>query len=444
MNDFFVYFLIAIAALILGIFLGNYIARLKSSSKSSTLLERARLGDIQVERLNQHLEKENKKLESIRSEKENLGNELIKQNTAYENLKQRHQEQKEEINQLQEKFKKEFENLANKILADNTKKLTDRNKENLESVLNPLKERIKDFEKKVDSTNKESLEKHTELKVQINGLMKLNEQMSLEAVNLTNALKGDSKIQGDWGETQLEVLLEKAGLQDNVHYSKQGGFRDKNDSLKKPDFIINLPDNRHLIVDSKVSLTAYEGYFNAENDEDKSMFLKKHIDSIRQHIKDLGNKRYSELYGINTPDYVLMFVPIEPALFLALNNKEGIFLGAMDKNVVLVSNSTLLATLSTVSSIWKHEDQKQNVQEIVRQATNLYEKFTGLIEDLNSVGVQMNKSKKSYEDAMNKLHLGRGNLINRIEGFKKLGIKPSKQIPNSNIQRAKESGQEEE
>jgi len=279
---------------------------------------------------------------------------------------------------------------------------------------------------------------HSALKQQLEGLKDLNQQMSKEAINLANALKGDSKAQGDWGEVQLEIILEKAGLSNGVHYTTQGGYRDDDDNLKKPDCIINLPDNKHLIVDSKVSLTAYEGYYSAEDEDLKETNLKKHITSIRKHIKELGDKRYSELYGINSPDYVLMFVPIEAALLLALNENNKLYLEAFDKNVVLVSTSTLLATLSTVSSIWKQEDQKKNVMEIARQAGALYDKFEGLVSDLMGVGKKLDAAKTDYSAAMNKLSTGRGNLVNSVEKIKKLGVKTKKSLSEAILKRAEE------
>jgi DNA recombination protein RmuC len=347
------------------------------------------------------------------------------------------------LEKLQEKFQKEFENMANQILEAKSKKFTEQNKEHLELVLNPLAEKIKLFEKKVEETNKESIDRHATLRQQIDNLQKLNEQMSKEAVNLTRALKGDSKTQGDWGETQLEVLLEKAGLRKEVHFSTQGGFRDEEGKLKKPDFIINLPENKHLIVDAKVSLTAYESYFNAESEEEKAGALKRHIESIRKHIKDLGEKRYSDLYGINTPDYVLMFVPVEPALLVALNDNQALYMEALERNVVMVSTSTLLATLSTVASIWKQEDQKQNVQEIVRQAGMLYDKFEGFVQDLLRVGKSINTAKEGYDSAMNKLSTGRGNLVRRVEKLRELGVAPKKELPKKLIDRSAEDAEDD-
>ena len=276
---------------------------------------------------------------------------------------------------------------------------------------------------------------HSALREQLGNLKDLNLQMSKEAINLTKALKGDNKTQGDWGETQLEILLEKAKLTKGIHYSTQGGFRDNEGKVKKPDFIINLPDNRHLIVDSKVSLTAYESYFSSENEIEKEAFLSKHIKSIRDHFKDLSSKKYDTLYEINSPDYVLMFVPIEPALMIALNKVNDLYLEALDKNIVLVSTSTLLATLSTVSSMWRQENQKNNVLEISKQAGALYDQFVNLTEDLIKVGNQLKTVQGSYDSSMKKL-TGRGNLIKKVENIKQLGVNTSKKINQSLLDRA--------
>jgi len=248
-------------------------------------------------------------------------------------------------------------------------------------------------------------------------------------------LKGDSKTQGDWGEAQLEVLLEKSGLMKDIHYSTQGGYKDDEGNIKKPDFIVSLPDNKHLIIDSKVSLTAYELFYNSENDDQKEN-LKNHITSIRKHFKDLSSKNYTELYGINTPDQVFMYIPIEPALFLALQEDKNIFMDAYDKRVVLVSNTTLLSTLRVVSELWQFDDQKRNVLEIAKQSGLLYDKFEGFVSDLIKVGNNINSSQSSYQDAMNKLSEGKGNLVSKVENLKKLGAKTKKNLPQKLLDRS--------
>ena len=343
------------------------------------------------------------------------------------------QENKEEI---EKRLTKEFENLAHKILDLNSEKFKKQNKEQIDTLLNPLSEQIEKFKKKVEDTNEKGVERNAMLMQKIISLESLNNKLSQDALNLTNALKGDSKTQGDWGESRLELLLEKSGLNNGVHFSTQGGYKDVEGKLKKPDFIINLPDNKHLIIDSKVSLTAYVEYYNAEDELTEQQAIKRHLDSIKRHYVELSDKDYPNLYGINAPDHVLMFVPNEPALMLALNEDKNLYLNALEKNIVLVSASTLLATLSTVASIWKQEDQKRNALEIAKEGGLLYDKFEGFVQDLIKVGKSLKNSKDSYEDAMSKLTDGRGNIIKKIENLKDLGAKTKKSLPQNIIDRA--------
>jgi len=439
--------IVLLVGLGVGFFIGKYISKASSQSDKKVVEEQnlqlqnqTVFLEKQVNTLNEEHNLEIQELkderERIRSEKEEIQNKLTKTETEFENLQEKLSSQKTEIENLQEKFTKEFENLANKILDQKSQKFTASNKENIEQILNPLKEKIKTFEDKVDQTHKESIGFHSALRQQITGLKELNQQMSKETLNLTKALKGDSKAQGDWGETQLETLLEKANLVNEVHYSKQGGYRDDEGRLKKPDFVVNLPGKRNLVIDSKVSLTAYERYYSEDNDAEKEIHLKNHIESLRKHVKDLSSKQYEKLYDINSPDYVLMFVPVEPALILALSQINDLYLEALDKNIVLVSSSTLLATLSTVASMWQQENQKRNVLEIARQAGAMYDKFEGLLKDLIDVGKKMDSAKTSYSGAMNKLYDGRGNLISRVEKLKTLGAKTQKSLPKKLLDRA--------
>ena len=424
MMDLLINLIIILAGIFMGLFLGRNFTKLKFEKEHSALEERNSF-------LNERLNDATEDLKTTQLEKEALIAEKTRLATELMNSENEMQNNKEELNKIQEKFTKEFENLANKILEEKSTKFTEQNKLNITSILNPLKEKIEGFEKKVSESQKESVGMHSALKEQLNNLKDLNLQMSKEAINLTKALKGDSKAQGDWGETQLEILLEKANLAKDIHFTTQGGYRDEDGRLKKPDFIINLPDKRHLIVDSKVSLTNYEAYFNAEDEEQKKLHLKRHIESIRKHIKELSEKKYETLYEINTPDYVLMFVPIEPAYLLALNNNNQLYLEALDKNVVLVSTSTLLATLSTVSSMWRQENQKNNVLEIANQAGRLYDQFVNLTDDLIKVGTQLKTVQGSYDTSMKKL-TGKGNLVKKVEKIRELGAKTSK-IMNKNL-----------
>ena len=338
--------------------------------------------------------------------------------------------------ETEERLTKEFENLANKILNLNSEKFKKQNKEQIDILLSPLSEQIEKFKKKVEDTNEKGVERNAMLMQKIISLESLNNKLSQDAINLANALKGDSKTQGDWGEIRLELLLEKSGLTNGVHFSTQAAYKDDEGKLKKPDFIINLPENKHLIIDSKVSLTAYLEYYNAEDEITEQQAIKRHLDSIKRHYMELSDKDYPNLYGINTPDHVLMFVPNEPALMLALNEDKNIYLNALEKNIVLVSASTLLATLSTVASIWKQEDQKRNALEIAKEGGLLYDKFEGFVQDLIKVGKSIKSSKDSYEDAMGKLTEGRGNIIKKIENLKNLGAKTKKSLPQNIIDRA--------
>jgi DNA recombination protein RmuC len=431
MIDLLIYLIITITSIFIGLFLGRNFTRLKFEKKQATLEERNTILSNSFHEITEDLKNSQLEKEALIATKTRLDTEL-------KNSELKLVENKQELDKIQEKFTKEFENLANKILDEKSSKFTEQNKLNITSILNPLKEKIEVFEKKVSESQKESIGMHSALKEQLNSLKDLNIQMSKEAINLTKALKGDSKTQGDWGETQLEILLEKANLAKDIHFTTQGGYRDEEGRLKKPDFIINLPDNRHLIVDSKVSLTNYEAYFNEEDEKQKGIYLKKHIESIRKHIKELSDKKYESLYEINTPDYVLMFVPIEPAYLLALSNNNQLYLEALDKNVVLVSTSTLLATLSTVSSMWRQENQKKNVLEIANQAGRLYDQFVNLTDDLIKVGNQLKTVQGSYDTSMKKL-TGKGNLIKKVEKIKELGAKTSKIMNKNLLDRATEN-----
>uniref|UniRef100_UPI004047569F DNA recombination protein RmuC n=1 Tax=Polaribacter sp. TaxID=1920175 RepID=UPI004047569F len=423
-------FIISILSITIGAAVGYYISKLQLEKTSSVLVS-------EKNTLDKLLSQSDTEKEKIRLEKDALALENATKTEELKNLEKHLIEHKLEIEKLQEKFTKEFENLANKIFEEKSTKFTHQNKENIQNILNPLKERIDGFEKKVTESQKDSVGMHAALKEQLSGLKELNLQMSKEALNLTKALKGDSKVQGDWGETQLEMLLEKANLAKGIHFETQGGFRDDEGRLKKPDFIINLPDDRHLIIDAKVSLTAYEAYMSSDDENDKEAHFKKHLESIRKHIKGLSEKKYGSLYEINTPDYVLMFVPIEPALMIALNNSNNLYYEALDKNVVLVSTSTLLATLSTVSSMWRQENQKRNVLAIAEQAGKLYDQFVNLTEDLIKVGNQLKTVQGSYDTSMKKL-TGKGNLVTKVERIRELGAKTSKTLNKNLLDRAKE------
>lgn len=344
-----------------------------------------------------------------------------------------------EILQTKTELQKEFQLLANSILEDKGKRFTEMNNDKIGSLIKPLQKDIEQFKKRVDEVYGQEQKERGALESHINQLINLNKELSEGAKNLTKALKGDSKSQGDWGELQLEVILEKAGLKKGVHFETQATFRDDDGFLKKPDFVIHLPENKVLILDSKVSLTAYERFNSAEEKTLQDIELKAHIESLRKHIKDLGSKNYEELVS-KTPDFVLMFVPIEPALNAALAANQGLYEEALKMNVVLVSTTTLLATMRTVSYIWTQEDQHQNIQEIIKKTSALYDKFSGFVGDLQKVEKHLNDGLNAHGEAMKKLSSGRGNLIRRVEDIRQLSnYKPKKAIDERLIENSNDT-----
>jgi DNA recombination protein RmuC len=300
----------------------------------------------------------------------------------------------------------------------------------------PLQDKIQLFEKKVEDTHKESIDYHAALRQQILGLSEMNAQMSRETMNLTKALKGDSKMQGNWGELVLERVLEKSGLEKDREYFVQQSHTNQEGQRVFPDVVINLPDGKKMIVDSKVSLTAYEKFSNEEDEIIRKSYLKEHVNSIKRHVDQLGEKNYHDLYQMESPDFVLLFIPLEPAFATALNEDVTLYNKAFEKNIVIVTPSTLLATLRTIDSMWANQKQQENAFEIARQAGALYDKFQGFVDDLIKIGKKIDESKVEYGLAMNKLVDGKGNLVTSVERLKKMGAKAKKALPESIINRA--------
>lgn len=436
-----------VIALTIGIFIGKALSSANSKSEKASLEEKINGFLSQIEQLKQQFQTERTQWEhqlrenitekeNIRTEKDALAIQLSKKEVDFDNLLERNREQKQEVEQLQEKFTKEFENLANKILEEKTTKFTEQNKENLKNILSPLQDKIQLFEKKVEDTHKESIDYHAALRQQILGLKEMNAQMSKETLNLTKALKGDSKMQGNWGELILERVLEKSGLEKGREYEVQQSFVTEEGNRVQPDVVINLPDGKKMIVDSKVTLTAYERYTNEEDEDNKAQYLKEHVIALKRHVDQLSEKNYQDLYKIESPDFVLLFVPIEPAFALALNEDSTLYNKAFEKNIVIVTPSTLLATLRTIDSMWTNQKQQENAYEIARQAGALYDKFEGFVSDLIKIGKRMDEAKAEYGNAMNKLVDGKGNLITSVEKLKKMGAKAKKSLPESVINRA--------
>ena len=440
MTDIFQFLFLFIIALFLGIYLGKMIYNTKFKAEKLVLEESVKNLMTQNTAEKTIFEKQwqqvNIEKEQFRNEKEVINIQLTKKEADFENLWERNKEQKQEVEQLQEKFTKEFENLANKILEEKSNKFTEQNKENMKNILSPLQDKIHLFEKKVEDTHKESIDYHAALRQQILGLSEMNAQMSKETLNLTKALKGDSKMQGNWGELVLERVLEKSGLEKGREYEVQQSFTTQDGNRVFPDVVINLPDGKKMIVDSKVTLTAYERYVNEDDEILKITYLKEHVLAIKRHVEQLGEKNYHDLYQIESPDFVLLFIPMEPAFALALNEDTTLYNRAFEKNIIIVTPSTLLATLRTIDSMWANQKQQENAYEIARQAGALYDKFEGFVTDLIKIGKKIDESKLEYSGAMNKLVEGKGNLIVSVEKLKKMGAKAKKSLPENIINRA--------
>jgi len=426
MNNFLIYST-PLITLAIGYVIGQYLTKLKLTTERPTEL---------IATLKEELQQSRAQLEQSRTELQDALSKNIQAESDLKHLRKEQDQRADELRKLQEDFSLKFEHLAQKIFEDKSKKFTDQNKENIDLILKPLQEKIKSFEDRVEKSQNFNIEMKTSLEEQFKNLKIQNESLQKEAENLTNALKGDSKMQGNWGELILERVLEKSGLEKDREYLVQQSFSDENGNKQLPDVVINLPDQKHIVVDSKVSLTDYERYVNEENEALKKQYLKRHIDSIKRHISQLSAKKYEELYDLESLDFVLLFIPIETAFSTAINEEHELFNTAYTQNIVIVTPSTLLATLRTIVSLWTSEKQRKNTLEIARQAGALYDKFDGLLQDLIQIGKKLDDSKEFYEGAMNKLTSGKGNLISRVENIKQLGAKAKKSLPMNLIERS--------
>jgi len=373
------------------------------------------------------LKDENQKLQQeLTQVRADYINENNRATRAEENLKAQREislKQQQNLEELQQKFTLEFSNIANKILDEKSAKFTAQNQTNLDQILNPLKANIKSFEEKVDKVYQTEAAERSQLKGVIFQLMDQSKQIQMDANNLTKALKGDNKKQGNWGEIILERVLETSGLVNGREYSIQKSINTADGTRFQPDVIINLPDEKNLIIDAKISLVAYERMVTADIEEEKILFLKQHLLSIKNHIDGLSAKNYQHLYGINSPDFVLLFIPIEASFSATIQADVELFNYAWNRKVVMVSPTTLLATLRTIASIWKVDRQNKNVFEIAEEAGALYDKFVGFLGDMEKIGKHLEQTQKAHDDAFKKLQYGSGNLIGKVEKIKKLGAK---------------------
>ena len=333
------------------------------------------------------------------------------------------------LQSAREELTHQFKNLANEILEEKSKRFSEQNQQSLGQLLDPLKTKLQEFQGKVEQVYVQEGKDRSALAEQVRQLMELNKTVSQEANNLTKALKGSNKTQGNWGELVLERVLEGSGLRKGEEYDVQESHTLEDGRRLQPDVVVHLPDDRHLVIDAKATLVAYEDYANAEDEKHRDAALKRHLDSVRSHIKGLSDKNYQDLYGLKSLDFVLMFIPIEPAFMLAVTHDRELFMDAWNKNVLLVSPSTLLFVVRTVANLWLQEAQTRNAQDIAKRGAELYDKLAGFVEDMESLGTRLNQAQKDYDGAINKLSTGRGNLIRQAEMLKKLGVKPSKSLP---------------
>ncbi len=424
-----------IIGMILGALAGFFIAYFKAKSESTRLEERNSSLDEQLKdaelKLSQLNKEKEEELKKEREEKSDLDRQLAGLKAEYASLQEKLSEQKEELAGMQEQLKVQFENLANKILEENTQKFTKQNKESLDQLLNPLGLKLEEFKKKVEDTYNEENRQRATLKEQIRQMGELNQKMSEDAKNLTKALKGDSKAQGNWGEVILERILERSGLTKGREYEVQQSSTTEEGRRLQPDVVVHLPDEKFLIVDSKVSLTAYERFSSADDDSESEAALKQHVLSIRSHVKGLSEKNYQQIHGDRSPDFVLLFIPIESAFGTALQADASLYYDAFDRNIVIVSPSTLLATLATIDSVWKQEYQNKNALEIAQRGGALYDKFVGFIESMEDIGQRIRQTQDSYDTALNRLSTGAGNLVGQAKKLEKLGVKATKKLPSS-------------
>ena len=430
-------FIFLITGILAGLAMAYFYFKNKLSAEKATIVENTNALQQENVKLSERLSFLSAETEKVQDElseerkKLNLANDrLARAEETFKFMNEKLGSQKESMEQLQEKFSIQFENLANKILDDKSKKFTDQNKEQLDQILTPLRDRIKDFEAKVEKTYKAESDERITLKAEIKNLVELNKQISTEANNLARAMKGDNKIQGNWGEIMLEKILERSGLIKDQEYKTQVNSQNETGKRILPDVVIYLPDDKHIIIDSKVSLVAYEAYVNANSEENSSLFIKNHIDSIKSHIRNLSEKNYQDSTNFNSPDFVLLFIPIESSFGVAIQADQELFNFAWERKVVMVSPSTLLATLRTIASVWKQERQNKNALEIARQGGALYNKFVSFLEDLDKIDKGIKATAIAYDNAKKKLE-GHGSLISRAENIRKLGAKATKLIPET-------------
>ena len=427
---------LVIAGGLIGILAGWLMAKSRIDISGQQAIARLLTEEEKNRSLQENMREVKRELESERAKVLDLTNGLASTEANYHNLEEKLEERKEEINSMKDQLTTQFRNLANEIMEEKSKKFTEQNQSNLHDLLKPLGERIVEFQNRVEDTHKDTIARNSALREQLEMLQRLNVQMTREAENLTRALKGDTQAQGAWGEFILESILEKSGLERDREYSIQETFITE-DGRRRPDVIVRLPEGRHVVIDSKLSLNSYNKFVNAPTDEEKSAALKGHMFSIRQHVKSLGEKNYQNISESGL-DFIIMFIPIEPAYILAIQTDPSLYEEALEKRIVFVSPTLLIPSLQLIKNVWKQEHQNRHVIDIANKAGDLYDKFVNFSDDLVKLGYSMNNSKKLYDESMKKLTAGGGNIVTRVEELKKLGARASKSIDKKLLGRSED------
>jgi len=421
--------LIALAA---GLFIGGISTALVFLRRQFRIDHQRMLLSQQNETLKSELSQRELELKKMKDERDHLLQREAELKARLEDQQRHNEEKLTELEQARNQLKMEFENLANKILAEKSRQFTELNKERLDELLQPVSHQLKEFRERIDEIHSTEQKQHGSLLQELRQLQDLNRRLNDEAHNLSRALRGDKKRQGTWGEIVLETVLERSGLRKGQEYDVQGSFRDADGNLLRPDVIVHLPEGKDIVIDSKVSLNAYQEYVAADDETEAEAALKRHLDAIRRHIDTLSSKNYEGLKGVNSLDFVLMFIPIEPAFSAAFQKDPDLFSKAYERHIIVVTPTTLLATLRTIENMWRFQRQQENVARIVERAEKLYRKLRGFLEDFEKIGRQLETTRRTYDDARNKLTDGKGNLIQRAEEFVSLGVKvKGPRIPKS-------------
>ncbi len=429
--------IVAILGAALGAFAIWWSSRSARQKANDIALDRQRLA-VQLENIGVSARESARELERVAKENESLKTNLIQQRSINASLTERIEREKEIMTRSQSEMKKDFELLSNKILEEKSKTFAAQNKDSLEAMLHPFREKINVFQKKVEDTQKDNIKDRAQLFERIKVLTDTNQKLSEDAKNLATALKGDNKTQGNWGEMILEKVLESSNLRKGEEYFEQYSMTSDDGKRIQPDFVVNLPDDKHVIIDSKVSLLSYEKFMSEADEESRMVHLRQHMISVKNHIRLLSEKNYQGAKQVRSPDFVLMFMPIEASFALAVKEDSELFSFAWDRKIVIVSPSTLLATLRTIASLWKQDRQNRNTEAIASHASSLYDKFVGFTDDLQKIELNLNKAMGAYHNSMKKLSTGQGNLVRQAERLREMGVKGKKKLNVDGIQKSVE------